>query len=108
MKKMIQEYLESQFGTDTPEMLREFFDEYRGNMTEGIAALEQLLDSGDAASLVKKAHTLKGLALVIGDRDLSSALLDFEHAALNNTLDLCSKLLPELKRGLEMLRDDGE
>ena len=108
MKRMIRKFLEGRFGTGDPEMLEEFFDEYRNNMTEGVGDLKRLLEEGDAPSLVKKAHSLKGTALLIGDKDLSSALLNFEYTALNGTPEDCRKFLPDLEKGLALLQENRE
>ena len=108
MKRMIRDCLESKFGTEDPGLLQNFYEEYRSNMTDGIAMLKRQLKSGSADLLVKKAHTLKGLALIIGDKDLSDLLLKFECAALEENFEACRKLLPGVDNGLTMLQDNSE
>ena len=107
MKPMIREYLERQFGTDDPGMLDDFFREYRTDAAVGVVRLRELLAAGDARGLSRKAHALKGLSLVIGDRDLSDPLAPFELAARSGCLDRCAQLLPELEAAIQLLEDPG-
>ena len=108
MKRMIRNRLESQFGTRDPDLLRDFYEEYRSSMTEGVAVLKQQLENGDTGSLVEKSHALKGMASIIGDQDMAALLRNFERAAWNGDRGTCRELLPELEHGLTMLQDGDE
>ena len=92
MKQSIRDWLAQQFGEDEA-LCTELYSQYSADMAAGVKALQEFAETGDIASMVPKAHALKGIALMIGDEETAELCLMLERvckqgdkAALASTL----------------------
>lgn len=94
MTQQIRDWLVQQFGEDEA-LVAEIYARYRTDMAAGVAAARALQDRDDAAALRAKAHALKGMALVVGDRDVADHCLALERAcAAGDALARAEALAP--------------
>jgi len=89
----------SRLGGDQ-ELLREILAFFNENAPQQLAAMRQAMADGDAPSLERLAHSLKGAALYIGAERLGQAARSLEAAAKASWLQTAQTLLTELEAEL--------
>jgi len=92
MKESIRAWLTEQFGADE-ELFSELYGQYASDMKTTAAALPDLLSQGDAAAIGEKAHAMKGMALQVGDGELSEPCLRLQNAGRAGNLADCTALI---------------
>jgi len=80
MKECCKNYLELQFGDDE-EIKAEIYEEYRNSMQARAAEADAALKARDWVALDKIAHTIKGNALAVGDKDMADTAIDLRSQA---------------------------
>lgn len=81
---------------DDPEFVDELVDSFLEDSPQQIAALRAAASSGDADSLVRPAHTLKGSSASLGARGVESFSRAIEERGRAGTVDGVAELLAEL------------
>lgn len=89
MKAEIREWLVGQFGTDV-DVIAEIYAEYVKSSHEKVVELDRALADGDLARVDRIAHTLKGNALMTGDRETADAAIALRQAALGGDAGACA------------------
>jgi len=92
MKESIRTWLTEQFGADE-ELFAELYGQYAADMKKLADELDGLLSSGDAAALGERGHAMKGMALQIGDGELSECCLKLQNAGRAGNLADCAALV---------------
>lgn len=95
MKDIIRAWLTEQFGPDE-ELFNELYGQYATDMKASADVLGGLLASGDAAALGEKGHAMKGMALQVGDKDLSEPCMALQNAGRAGDLSTCAALIPQI------------
>ncbi|MBR3085691.1 MAG: Hpt domain-containing protein [Kiritimatiellae bacterium] len=80
MKECCRKYLDLQFGDDE-EIKTEIYEEYKNSMKAKTAEATASLESGDWVALDKIAHTIKGNALAVDDKDMADTAIDLRSQA---------------------------
>jgi len=92
MKESIRTWLTEQFGADE-ELFAELYGQYAADMKKMAAELEGLLSRGDAAAIGERGHAMKGMALQVGDGELSERCLELQNAGRAGNLADCAALV---------------
>jgi len=95
MKDSIRNWLTEQFGADDA-LLTELYDQYAQEMKASAAEIETLLAASDVAALGERGHAMKGMALQIGDADLSDPCKRLQDAGRAGNLSDCAALVPQI------------
>jgi len=95
MKESIRAWLTGQFGPDE-ELFQELYGQYAADMKKLAEELNSLLASGDAATIGERGHAMKGMALQIGDSDLSEPCKALQDAGRAGNLVDCTALIPRI------------
>jgi len=93
MKDAIRNWLTEQFGDDEA-LFAELYGQYASDMKKMADELNGLLAAGDLAVLGEKGHAMKGMALQIGDSELSEPCFKLQNAGRAGNLSDCSALVP--------------
>ncbi len=83
------------------EFLRELIDIFLQDTPARIAEVETSISEGDANTLMRAAHTIKGSAGNFGARNFVRLAMEIEHHAKASNLTAASALLPALKSEYE-------
>jgi len=65
--------------------------------------LQENLDEEDRRGATREAHTIKGIAKLLGDAVMSSLALEMEAAAANGDLEIVRMQLPDLDGQITLL-----
>ena len=95
MKPMIREWLKQQFGEDEA-LFAELYSQYRSDMTAGLVELAALAKGTDPLALRQKAHGLKGIALLIGDKEVADVCLALQQLGDSGSLAGADPLMVQL------------
>ncbi len=79
MKAMIRDWLKQQFGDDES-LICELYSQYRVDMEAGLQVVKEIFATEDDMKLREKAHAMKGLALIVGDKETANVLIALQHA----------------------------
>ena len=77
MKDEIRCWLKQQFGDDEA-LFAELYSQYRADMVAGVEELNALVKGTDPKAMRQKAHALKGVALLIGDKAAADICLELQ------------------------------
>lgn len=77
MKQQIRDWLTEQFGDDEA-LLSEIEARYRADFEARLVPLRDAVQQGNLAAVRANAHTLKGMALAVGDWDMATRMLALE------------------------------
>jgi len=94
-KDSIRKWLTEQFGADE-ELFAELYGQYAADMKSMATELPALVERRDMASVGEKAHAMKGMALQIGDSELSEPCLRLQNASRAGNLADCASLVPTI------------
>jgi CheY-like chemotaxis protein/HPt (histidine-containing phosphotransfer) domain-containing protein/anti-sigma regulatory factor (Ser/Thr protein kinase) len=83
---------------------RELMADYLDTTQRDVDALQRALDQGDAPSVSREAHKIKGAARLVGTHELAAAADALEAAARANHLAQAQALGPDLVTAYERLR----
>jgi len=81
-----------------PELFGKFTQMFLDDMPIKLADLAKALETGDQDTVVRVAHTIKGLAANSGAQLLRDTAFAMEQAAVNGNLEAARILLPELEQ----------
>jgi len=95
MKESIRAWLTEQFGADE-ELFAELYGQYAADMKKTAAELAGFLSAGDVAVLGEKGHAMKGMALQIGDGEVSEVCMKLQNAGRAGSLSECAALVPSV------------
>ena len=84
---------------------QEMISLFLSDFTKRIEAVEQSLSAGDAETLRRDAHTLKGSSANMGANRLADLARDIEYAARDGALGLCPPMLEAVKIEAERVRE---
>jgi PAS domain S-box-containing protein len=89
---------------DDVQLIERIVDRFLHSMPDQIVSLQQALNAGDALTVQRNAHSIKGAASNVGGEQLQSVAGDMEDAARTGNLDSAARLLPILQQKLESLQ----
>jgi len=92
MKESIRTWLTEQFGADE-ELFDELYGQYAADMKKTSGELDGLLATGDVTALGEKGHAMKGMALQVGDSELSEPCKKLQDAGRAGNLSDCAALV---------------
>lgn len=96
MKECCNSYLNEQFGGEK-ELIDEIYSEYVSSINEKIKEAAGALVSGDWKLLDVVAHTIKGNALAVGDKDMADTAISMRTSAQLSDHERASALLARIK-----------
>jgi len=102
MKESIRIWLVEQFGEDE-ELFNELYSQYAFDMKSIAAELDALCSAGDAATIGEKAHSMKGMALQIGDGETAELSRALQDAGRGGDVGACATIIPALKNAVAAL-----
>jgi len=102
MKDSIRNWLTEQFGADE-DLFKELYGQYAADMKNRAAGLDALLSAGNAAALGEEGHAMKGMALQMGDTDLSEPSLLLQNAGRSGDLASCAPLVQKISAAVAAL-----
>jgi two-component system sensor histidine kinase EvgS len=83
---------------------RELMADYLGTTLRDVEQVRRALDAGDAPTVARESHKIKGAALLVGTRELAAAAEALESAARAQRLAAMQALSPDLFTAWERLR----
>jgi two-component system sensor histidine kinase EvgS len=83
---------------------RELMTDYLDTTARDVASLQRALSQGDAPTVGREAHKIKGAAHLVGTRELAAAAAALEAAARASQLAEMQSLSPQLFTAWEQLR----
>jgi len=95
MKETIRTWLTGQFGPDEA-LLGEIYGLYAADMRKMSAELDGLLSEGNLARLGERGHAMKGMALQVGDEELSALCLKLQDAGRGADAAGCAAAVPAI------------
>jgi len=102
MKESIRNWLTAQLGADE-ELFAELYGQYAADMKKLAGELSALLSKGDLAAIGERGHAMKGMALQVGDGELSEGCLRLQDAGRAANLSDCAALIPRVCALVEAL-----
>ncbi len=96
MKECCNAYLSEQFGGEK-ELIEEIYSEYVSSIDEKMKEAVGALASGDWKRLDVVAHTIKGNALAVGDKDMADTAISMRTSAQLADSARASDLLERIK-----------
>jgi HPt (histidine-containing phosphotransfer) domain-containing protein len=86
------------------ELLSQVIAGFTGNVIEQIGTIREALSCGDAETVRKEAHSIKGGAANLTAENLTKAAFDLESKGKSGELDGAGEILDNLEREFEALR----
>jgi HPt (histidine-containing phosphotransfer) domain-containing protein len=83
-----------------PGFLRSVLERFAADALDCLARMRRFAGSGDAESLAREAHRLKGSSATVGATLLAAACLDIERAARAGA---CAGVEPDIERARDVL-----
>jgi len=77
-------------------LLDELIELFPAESAKHVEAIRQAIEAGDAESLTRAAHTLKGSARLFGAGALAACALELENLGRADSLDEAAKRVPEI------------
>jgi len=102
MKDAIRTWLTEQFGADEA-LHAELYGQYAADMKTCLATLVAEAGTGDAAKLAATAHTMKGMALQMGDAETADLCKTLQTAGQAADLATCADILPRVRALVDAL-----
>jgi len=102
MKDTIRNWLTEQFGADEA-LFAELYQQYSADMKARAAGLDALLAAGDAAALGEEGHAMKGMALQMGDTELSEPCMALQNVGRAGDVDGCAALVKKISAAVAAL-----
>jgi len=102
MKDSIRIWLTEQFGPDEA-LFEELYGQYATDMKAAAGSLAALIVAGNAAAVGDKGHAMKGMALQMGDAELSERCLALQNAGRAGDLAACAALVPAISASVAAL-----
>jgi len=96
MKDAIRNWLTEQFGADA-ELHDELYGQYAADMTSFLSALEEALANGDLPKSAATAHTMKGMALQMGDGEMAEPCKALQAAGQSGDAAACADIIPRIR-----------
>ena len=96
MKECCRKYLTEQFGDD-PEVVNAIYAEYVSSIGAKMAEVDAALSAGAWDALDRAAHTVKGNALVAGDRQMADAAIALRNAAKLQETESSAQLISQIE-----------
>jgi HPt (histidine-containing phosphotransfer) domain-containing protein len=90
---------------DDPELLSDLGDEFRSKVPEHLAELRTALDGGDAETVRRVAHSLKGALAILAARPACQQALELEGLGWTERLDAARERFDGLERELRRVSD---
>ncbi len=90
------------------DLARTIMDGFLGDIPLQIHKLQQFLESGDAASVERQAHTIKGAAANVGGTALSELAFEIEKAGKTGDLSSIKERMQDLVAKFDQLRQEME
>ena len=95
MKPEIKAWLDDQFGGD-PDIIAEVFGEYVTTTKEKLVELAADFEARDWTKLDRTAHTIKGNALMVGDKTVADAAIALRAAAKEGNIETITALVARI------------
>jgi len=95
MKASISSWLTEQFGEDKA-LHEELYGQYVADMNSQMNALRMAFADGNAAKIGVAGHTMKGMALQMGDAELATVCKDVQMAGQAGNLAVCADVIPHI------------
>lgn len=102
MKDSIRSWLTEQFGADE-DLFTELYGQYSADMKSRAAELPPLLSAGEVAAIGEIGHAMKGMALQMGDGEVSELCLALQNAGRGRDLPLCVELEKKISAAVAAL-----
>lgn len=83
------------------ELARDLLDAFLEDSPERVQSLSQALDEGDAATVSKYAHSLKGMCGVVRSPALVVLALNMENASKKGDVDKAAEIFPSFSSMME-------
>lgn len=87
------------------ELLEELLTLFRDSSVGDYAQLQQAVSAGDAAGVVRAAHSLKGAAASLGIEGIRQLAFDMEADGRNNSVNVAREKLANMGALLEQLKE---
>jgi HPt (histidine-containing phosphotransfer) domain-containing protein len=85
------------------ELARRILERFRADIPRQIQVLKEFLEAGDASSVEREAHTIKGVAANVGGEALRAVAFEMEKASRAGDLDAVKARMAELESQFERL-----
>jgi len=95
MKDVVRKWLTEQFGDDAA-LHEELYGQYAADMKGFIAKVSEAMKTSDTKTLASVAHTMKGMALQMGDTETADVSKALQIAGQSGTATVCAGLVPKL------------
>jgi len=99
MKESIKTWLIEQFGDDA-DLHAELYNQYASDMKAAADKLQAAATDNRVEDLASTGHAMKGMALQMGDTELSEPCLQLQKAGQAADLAACLKLVPTVLAGV--------